>query len=220
MPFKMKQGLLITCPEHDDATAYLTYFSKPILEVAANKSLKTKKIKDKELNMKSFSQIIKKLDYRLAVLNGHGSPDSIFGYKKNLIVKFGKNDKILKERIVYARSCNAGLILGSGCMNGTKNGCFIGYKLPFIFYMDERWTTKPNNDKVAGLFLDPSNLVPISIIKGHTTLEAHDNAKRGMLKTMKRLLKSPREEETPFYLEALWNNYHGQVISGDCGAKL
>lgn len=211
----MKQGLLITCPEYDDATAYLTYFSKTILEAAANKSLKTKKIKDKELNMKSFSQIIKRLDYRLTVLNGHGSPDSIFGYKKNLIVKLGKNDKLLKERIVYARSCNAGLILGSKCMDRTKKGCFIGYNLPFIFYMDQKWTTKPHNDKVAELFLDPSNLVPISIIKGHTTLEAHNNAKKGMLKTMKRLLKGQQEEETPFYLEALWNNYSGQVISGN-----
>ena len=216
----MKQGLLITCPEYDDATAYLTYFSKTILEVASNKSLKTKRIKEKELNIKSFSKIIKKLDYRLIVLNGHGSPDSIFGYKKNLIVKFGKNDKLLKERIVYARSCNAGLILGSECMNGTKKGCFIGYNLPFIFYMDQKWTTKPHNDKVAGLFLDPSNLAPISIIKGHTTLEAHNNAKNGMLKTMKKLLKGQQEEETLFYVEALWNNYSGQVISGKGEAKL
>ena len=81
----MKQGLLITCPEYDDGTAYLTYFSKSILKVATNKSLKTKTVKDDELNMKSFSKIIKKLDYRLTVLNGHGMPDSIFGYKNRFI---------------------------------------------------------------------------------------------------------------------------------------
>ena len=77
----MKQGLLITCPEYDDGTAYLTYFSKNILEVAAKKFLKTKIVKDKELNMERFSEIIKKLDYRLTVLNGHGSPSSpaLFG---------------------------------------------------------------------------------------------------------------------------------------------
>ena len=32
----------------------------------------------------------------------------VYGYKSNLIIKLGKNDKQLKERIVYARSCNAG----------------------------------------------------------------------------------------------------------------
>ncbi len=76
----MQKGLLITCPEHDDATTYLTYFSKEIINEADKKSIKTKKVKDKFLKMKSFSEIIIKLDYRLVVLNGHGSEDSIFGY--------------------------------------------------------------------------------------------------------------------------------------------
>lgn len=216
----MQKGLLITCPEHDDGTAYLTYFSRPIIEEALNKSIKTKKVNDENLNMKDFSEIIGKLDYRLVVFNGHGSPDSIFGYKDNIIIKVGENDNYLKEKIVYARACNAGLLLGPNCMNKAEKGCFIGYNLPFVFFMDEKWTTKPHNDKIANLFLEPSNLVPISIIKGHTSLESHKNAKRQMLKTMRSLLKNKQEQETPFYLEALWNNYKGQVIFGDNSAKL
>ncbi len=216
----MQKGLLITCPEHDDATSYLTYFSRSILKESLTKSLKVKKIMDKNLNMKDFSKIMDKLDYKLVVLNGHGLPDSIYGYKQNIIIKLGKNDKQLKERIVYARSCNAGMLLGPECMKKTKEGCFIGYNLPFVFFMDEKWTTNPNNDKVAGLFLEPSNLVPISIIKGHTSLEAHNNGKRQMLKTMEKLLKNKQEEETSFYLDALWNNYNGQAIFGNNEAKL
>ncbi len=216
----MQKGLLITCPEHDDATAYLTYFSRSILKETSTKSLKVKEIMDKNLNMKDFSKIMNKLDYKLVVLNGHGSPDSIYGYKQNIIIKLGKNDKQLKERIVYARSCNAGMLLGPECMKKTKEGCFIGYNLPFVFFMDEKWTTNPHNDKVAGLFLEPSNLVPISIIKGHTSLEAHNNGKRQMLRTMGKLLKNNQEEETSFYLDALWNNYNGQVIFGNNEAKL
>jgi len=216
----MQKGLLITCPEYDDGTSYLTYFSKAIVEEAINKSLKIKKIKDENLNMKDFSEIMEKLDYKLVVFNGHGLPDSIYGHKGNIIVKVGENDKQLKERIVYARACNAGLLLGSECMKETKSGSFIGYVLPFVFFMDEKWTTNPHNDKVAWLFLEPSNLVPISIIKGHTSLEAHKNAKRQMLKNMESLLKNKQEQETPFYLEALWNNYDGQIIFGDNSAKL
>lgn len=216
----MQKGLLITCPEHDEATTYLTYFSKMIIEEAINKTLKIKKIEDKNLNIKDFSAILEKLDYVLIVLNGHGSPNSIYGYKQNVIIKIGVNDKLLKERIVYARSCNAGMILGPECMKETNNGSFIGYNLPYIFYMDPRWTTNPHNDKVAGLFLEPSNLVPISIIKGHTTSEAHNNAKRQMLKNMNKLFKDESEQETPFYLEALWNNYIGQVIFGNTESKL
>jgi hypothetical protein len=66
----------------------------------------------------------------------------------------------------------------------------------------------------------PSNLIPISVIKGNTSLEAHHNAKRQMLKNMNRLLREEYKEETPFYLEALWNNYEGQVIFGNTNTKL
>ena len=216
----MQIGLLITCPEHDDATAYLSYFSKKIIEESEKKLIKVKRIGEKDLNMDNFSDILKQLDYRLIVLNGHGSYDSIFGHKKNVIVQVGKNEFLLKERIVYARSCNAGVKLGPECMKNSKNGCFIGYELPFIFFMDSKWTTKPNNDKIAKLFLEPSNLVPISIIKGRAAFEAHDNSKKQMLKTMNHLLTTAKEQETPFYLEALWNNYLGQVICGNDKAAL
>ena len=76
------------------------------------------------------------------------------------------------------------------------------------------------SDQVAGLFLESSNLIPISIIKGHSASDAHDNSKKQMLKTMKKLMKSEQSRETPLYLEALWNNYSGQVIHGNKKAKL
>ena len=217
----MQKGLIITCPEHDDATAYLTYFSEDIIDEAEKKPLRSKKVSYNELNIGDFSKILTKLDYKLVVLNGHGSHDSIFGYKQNVIIQLGKNDYLLKERLVYARSCDAGAELGPECMEHTKEGCFIGYNLPFVFYMDSKWTTKPNNDRIARLFIEPSNLVPISIIKGHSAVESHNNAKKQMLKTMNKLIKEgKKEQETPFYLEALWNNYLGQVIYGNMEAKL
>lgn len=217
----MQNGLIITCPEHDDATAYLTFFSKEIIDEAIKKPLKNKKVNQKKnLNIGSFSSILSKLDYRLVVLNGHGSYDSIFGYKNDIIIKLGKNDHLLKERLVYARSCDAGAKLGPACMKNTKNGCFIGYELPFIFFMDPKWTTKPHNDKVARLFLEPSNLVPISIIKGHSAIESHDSSKKQILKIMEKLIKNEPSQETPFYIEALWNNYSGQVIYGNTEASL
>lgn len=216
----MERGMLITCPEHDDATSYLSYFSRDIIDEATAKLLKVKKITDEKLNEKDFSQILKKLDYNLIILNGHGSADSVFGFKNNIILQVGRNESLLAERLVYARSCNAGLILGPACMKNNKNGCFIGYSLPFVFYMDEKWSTKPSNDKVAALFIQPSNLIPISFIKGNSALEAHSNSKKQILKAMKKLMEGKPEDETPFYLEALWNNYSGQVIIGNESAKI
>jgi len=212
--------MIITCPEYDDATSYLTHFSQKIIDQAEKKQLKHKKIRDENLNLSDFSKILEKLDYRLLVLNGHGSPDSVYGYKNELIVKLGKNDSLVRERLIYARSCSAGLKLGPAAMKQSRNGCFIGYNLPFIFYMDSRWTAKPHNDNIAKLFLEPSNLVPSSLIKGQTTLSAHSNAKQRMLKNMKKLIQGNQEEETPFYIEALWNNFLGQVIYGSQKARL
>lgn len=216
----MQKGLIITCPKHDDATAYLSYYSKDIINEATNKDLKKKKITDKELNLVVFSEILTKLDYKLIVFNGHGSPNSIFGYKQNVILKLNKNSNLLKERIIYARSCNAGEELGPGCVKQDKAECFIGYILPFAFYMDPRWTANPHNDKIAKLFIEPSNFVPISIIKGNSTMDSHINSKNQMLKAMNKLMSRKPEEETPFYLEALWNNYSGQVIFGKEEARL
>jgi len=216
----MQKGLIITCPEYDDATAYLKFYSKEIIDEALSKLLKVKSVEDKELNEKDFSQILNKIDYKLVVLNGHGSSNAIWGYKDNYIIKLGKNDSLLKERIVYARSCNAGELLGLKCMEGTKDGCFIGYNLPFIFYMDARWTTKPSNDNVAKIFLEPSNQIPISILKGHQASDAHEKAKEHMLKNMKKIVAGPQNDESTLYLEALWNNYLGQVIHGKKEARL
>lgn len=216
----MQKGLLMTCPEYDDATAYLTYFSKEIINEAVEKSLKFKIVRDKNLKTEPFSKIINKLDYRLIVLNGHGSEDAVFGYKQNVIIQLNKNEHLLKERLVYARSCNVGAKLGKELMKATMNGAFIGYNLPFMFYMDSEWTAKPHNDKIAKLFIEPSNLIPISIIKGNSAIDAHNNAKMQILKIMGKLIKRKQSPETPFYLEALWNNYSGQVIYGNKIAKL
>src|SRR3989344_3060569 len=217
----MEDGLLITCPEHDLTTAYLVYFSKEVIEMAEKKPLKCKKVMDKDLHLKGFSEILQNLNFKFIVLNGHGSPHTIYGYKENPIIEMGENDHLLKERLVYARSCDAGQELGKECMKNTKEGCFIGYCLPFVFYMDSKWTAKPGNDNVAKLFLEPSNTIPISIIKGNTTGKAHENAKKQTVKIIEKLMESQlKEQETPFYIEALWNNYLGQVIHGNSEAKL
>jgi hypothetical protein len=216
----MERGMLITCPAYDDATAYLKHYSKAVIIEAENKSLKIKSIEDKELNLETFSEILKKIAYRLVVINGHGSNDTIFGYKNQIMISQGKNDYLLKERIVYARSCDAGQTLGPESMQGTKEGCFIGYRLPFIFYMDAQWTTKPNNDQIAKMFLEPSNLVPIYLIKGHQAIDAHERSKEQILRNMKKILAAPKDDESSLYIEALWNNYSGQVIYGKKEAKL
>jgi len=218
----MERGLIITLPNFDDATSYLAYYSKEILvEIIKRGNIKIKEISNKQdLTMKYFSEVIRKLNYNFIIFNGHGEEDSIYGYKDEILIKVGFNEELLKERIVYARSCNAGMILGPKTMKNNKEGCFIGYTLPFVFFIDQKWSAKPNNDNTARIFLEPSNLLPISLIKGNSTGESNNRSKRAIIKNMKNILKNEKEPGADSLLAGLWNNYIGQVLIGNENAKI
>ena len=215
----MNKGIIITLPRHEYTMDYLAISSKNIIKAANKRGIKVKELNDKRANRKDFETFVKSLDYNMVVFNGHGSEDTISGYKDMPIVQAGVNDSLLKGRITYARSCLAGCVLGEKCMKNDKKGCFIGYKLPFMFYIDNRWRSNPHKDNVAPLFLEPSNLVPISLIKGNTTLHAHENSKKHILKTIKKVLRGGTEEAFLF-AGKLWNNYMGQVLIGNKSVTL
>jgi hypothetical protein len=198
---------------------YITYFSGAVIQEAKRKNVPVKELKEEKANRDEFEGVIRKLDYRLVVLNGHGSEDVICGHKNMPLVECGKNDSVLKERLVYARSCHAGRKLGMACMKGTRDGCFIGYGLPFMFYSDELRSLNPAKDSIAPIFLQPSNAVPMSLIKGNPASQAHENGKRQMLKNMNRLILKGGNDSLLF-AQALWNNYTGQVMIGNGAATI
>jgi len=214
----MRREILITLPRYDDVTEYLSQFSQQIEDSAGEKGIKIKKLKDKEAKQKEFEEVINKLDCRMIVFNGHGSAEEIKG-QKEIIVKLGVNDDLLRERIVYARSCHAASKLGKECTKNTKEGCFIGYDRPFQFYVDIQWLGNPLKDNIARLFLQSSNLVPVSIIKGNSTSDANENSKRNILKNINKVLRDLNAESFKI-AEALWNNYEGQVLHGNPDVKL
>lgn len=213
----MKKGILMTLPRHDDVTEYLSQFSQQIEDLAKEKNIEIKSLRDKEVVKIIFEKIIKSQDYKMIILNGHGSENSINGYKET-ILQAGVNDFLIKDRIVYARSCNAAAILGVKCTENSKEGCFIGYNRPFQFYVDIRWTGNPLKDNTARLFLESSNLVPISLIKGNSADYANENSKKQMLKNIRKIILNP-DAELFKISEALWNNYEGQVLHGNKDAS-
>ncbi|MBI2452363.1 hypothetical protein HYV50_04795 [Candidatus Pacearchaeota archaeon] len=215
----MKKGLIITLPRHDVVTEYLAYFSKQIIDEAENNNLPCKQLKDKEVKKDNFEKIVKNIGYKLLVLNGHGTTQAIYGYANQPLVEEGTNEEILTERITYARACDSAFSLGKVAMKNNKEGCFIGYELPFQFYCDITWEGNPGKDKVAPIFLEPSNTAPTAIIKGKTAEEAHSASKRAILKNMNKVLRKA-DPESLAIAEALWNNYEGQVLLGNLSATL
>ncbi len=215
----MNKGLVITLPRWDNVTEYLSQFSDQILREADDKGVKYKTLDGKDANKANFEKVVNNLDYNFVVFNGHGSPSSIKGHKNEVLVEVGDNEHLLKGRIVYARACEAGVVLGKSCIEKDKNGCFIGYSFPFVFWADREWDSVPQKDEIARLFLEPSNMVPISFIKGHTAGEAHKNSKLHILKSLKKEIKR-NTKDTPLIVEGLLNNYYGQVLLGNDDASL
>jgi len=129
----MKKGRLITLPKSDDVTEYLSVFSKSIIESSIRKSIKIKPLEGEKANKINFEKILKKIDYSMIILNGHGSSDFICGHKNQKIIELKKNEGLLDGRITYARSCWAAAELGKKSVERDEKGCFIGYKIPFMF---------------------------------------------------------------------------------------
>jgi|SRR3989344_3590285 len=214
----MRRGIILTLPRYDVVTEYLSVFSQEIEIEAEKKGIFLKPLKEEKVNREEFEKVINKLGCNFIVFNGHGSGDSLKGDKDKVLVKLGENDSILKNRLVYARSCEAASILGRESVKNS-NGCFIGYNLPFEFYFDPEWSGNPIKDNFARPFLESSNLVPISLIKGNSALEAHERARKQMLKNIKKIIRSKTQEAFSI-AESLWNNYLGQVILGNQEATL
>ena len=96
-------------------------------------------------------------------------------------------------------------------------GCFIGYNCLFSFWIDQKWSTKPHNDNLAKMYLEPSNEIMLSLIKGNTSLDAYEKSKDMMIKNMKKLLQMEEKNEPGAMnmLQVLWNNFEGQVLHGN-----
>jgi len=213
----MEKGLIITLPDYDDVTQYLSIWSSDIIEKAEQVSVKVRKIVGKENTKENFEKSLFKLDYKMVVFNGHGSSNAIKGHNNNIMIEKEENGRILKNRITYARSCESADSLGE--LVKTSDGCFIGYKMPFMFYVDINRIGNPKKDAVAEIFLSSSNQIPISIIKGNTCKEAHENSKKQILKSINKILRNKTSDAFRI-AEALFNNYSAQTIIGNESASL
>ncbi len=215
----MTKGIIITLPRYDDVTEYISQFSKYIIDEAKNRGILIKELKDKEVTKVHLDKILNGIRYKMVIFNGHGSESCIFGHKGEKIMECNSNEKLLSGRIIYARSCDAASKLGKSIIEHDKTGSFIGYELPFVFYHNPQWEANPLKDNVARIFLEPSNAIPISIIKGNEAGYAHHNGRKLFLKNMRKSLLTKSVEALSF-AEALWTNYIGQVIYGNEAATL
>src|SRR3989344_3458775 len=105
------------------------------------------------------------------MFNGHGSPEVVCGHNNEIIISAKDNPELLANTITYAFSCSSASILGPKTIEEGAI-CFIGYELDFALGKDPDSEAVPSKDKIAKLFLDPSNLLFSSLLKGNSVRQA------------------------------------------------
>lgn len=206
----MDKTILVTRPDHDITTRYLFYWAKEVLFLAEKKCFRVFDLKKDKASQKEFESRVKKHNPGLIFVNGHGREDRICGYNNKFLVKVGKNEKTLSDKTVYALSCQSASKLGKESVrNGTLS--YIGYLKDFIFCYDEHKISRPTEDKIAKLFLEPSNQVVISLIKENTAKESSKKSKDFFFKNIQKVLSSDSSKEFSYCAKYLWWDMKNQV---------
>ncbi|HUD07317.1 MAG TPA: hypothetical protein VMR34_05525 [Candidatus Saccharimonadales bacterium] len=194
--------VLVTMPDYEPTTRYLAAWAKSLIQYAERRSVNVLKLDKKRANRKEFESIVTKMSPDLIFMNGHGAEHCVTGQDEEVLLDMD-NSKILKGTIAYAVSCKSAAQLGPETIKkGAKS--FIGYTQDFIFFSEGGTTSKPRTDKTAALFLDPSNQVVVSLLKGKS---ASESVKKGKQEFTRNILKASSSEAQlgyGAYLRFLW----------------
>src|SRR3989338_4928360 len=205
---------LITRPNHDRVTSYLCSWSKHIIENNDFNEIKFLDLYGEEACKEKVESYLKKQNPRIVLFNGHGSSTEICGFKNETLIMAGKNEELLKGKIIYSLSCSSAKILGE---KAVQNGAdaFIGYKNPFILCSDSEREATPLKDNLAGSFLNPSNKVSIELLKGKSALEASEKSKEEFKKEIRKYTSSGGVEGAERIAAALVWDMANQVVLGN-----
>lgn len=213
------KSFLVTRPRHEPLTDLLYYWCEAVLKQAKEKGYRTLDLSGEKANKKAFTSYMKKNKPALVFLNGHGSEAAITGHDNEVLVAVNAGDELFGGSVIYARSCNAAQILGTAVIQkGAK--AFLGYKRKFTVAFSDVRPSQMLTDNLARLFLEPSNLIPISLLKGNSVGEADRRSKDAMRKNFSYMISSAATFEEQSVASYLWGNIKAQVVVGDQAATV
>lgn len=206
--------IIITRPEHDPATRYLSRWSEFIITAANEKNIEVTDLHQEKATKKELEGRLSKIDPTFVILNGHGNDECVYGHDNKELINLDDNSDLLKGRVIYAVSCNSAKKLGKACAD--KKTAYIGYDESFVFNIERKYLSQPLKDQRAGRFLQSSNQVSLSLIKGHTAEESSRNSKKSFREAIQKLLPSinsdPHNREDA--ADLFWDMNH-QVCVGN-----
>jgi len=214
----MDKSMLVTLPDFDDTTDYLSQWSESVIETAKDKLVKVSQLPGKEANRENLQKRLSGKTYSFVFFNGHGSKEHICGQQNEKLLD-EENSYLLNATIVYSRSCDSAAVLGKKIVREGNVKAFVGYAQAFIFVKNNSRTATPLKDNYAKPCLESSNVVPQALINGSTTGQAVEKSQRHSDKEIE-YLKTHYSPENSHILFALqWNKTVLKVI-GDQNATI
>ncbi len=211
----MPRSFLITRPNHDIATAYLSVYSQLLIDQAVKKQFTVVDLAGQLANPKNFHQKIKS-QFSLILLNGHGSSHIINGQDNQPLITAPVSEFDFQSAIIYARSCQTATALGPYLILHHATA-FIGYQNDFILVtLDE---SDPIHDPLAKFFLTPSNAIVSSLINGRTVGYSNRRSRKMTLKNLQSVLKS-RVKTRREIAAYLWHNIKYQLVLGNDQSRI
>jgi len=211
--------MIVTRPQYDITTRYLSVWAGEVINFAQKKRIEVIDLFKDKANKNDFTGRVKKLKPDIIFLNGHGNDDCVTGHDEEILVEAGGNHDILRGAITYALSCNSGKILGPKVAENNE-ATYIGYKDKFIFVADSNYSTRPQDDPRAKPFMEASNQVMISLLKGNRAGEASEKSKNKFKEHFMKLSSSQADPDSLQAAQCLWWNMRNQVCLGDLDAEL
>jgi len=215
----MNKAVLATRPEYEYTTRYISAWAEKVLDFARQKGFDVFDLPKQRANRKQAESMLLKHKPSLVFLNGHGNDSCVTGQDEEILVEAGVNEEILSEKITYALSCNSAEKLGPAAV-GKGALAYIGYEKEFALMFDDEKRTRPQDDKIAELFLIPSNQVMVSLLKGHTAQEAHQASVKSFKRNLRKLLSSASSGKESSAIPYLFWDMQAQVVVGDGEARV
>ncbi|RLI95943.1 MAG: hypothetical protein DRP00_06080 [Candidatus Aenigmatarchaeota archaeon] len=202
--------LLITRPDHDDATFIISKWSQPIIDEAKKRGVKVLDLRGGKASREKFFQYLGNHNPKFLILNGHGEHNLIYGHKNEVLLK-SEDGRRLREKIIYSIACDAARTLGARVVqNGAE--CFIGYYNKFVFFYDANKISRPLEDEKLKSFFRPTNMIPIGIVKKNLVKDAVEKARKEFGKEILKW-RCSSDLAAPFMIQALlWDKISLRLI--------
>ncbi len=206
---------LVTRPEHDDTTFYLSSWCKETIVVAGERGIKVLDLHREKANRDEFEQRISKFSPHLVVLNGHGSENMVCGHRNQPLVVAEENENILRSKIVYAISCRSAQNLGPKSIHAGAVS-YTGYSDDFIFVYEPGAMSRPLTDETAKFFLEHAQVFISSLLKGNTVEAALERSRKVLKENFTKMLSSGNTTAARY----LWWDLRNFISHGNNKATL